>query len=250
MMRWAFRLGICMAAAWLALAAPARAQTVVADLSAHEIKISTGFAGADLLLFGVAENESDVLVTVSGPDNQVVVRKKNRVSGLWINTESVPFDSVPGFYHVAATQGLSQADLDDLLQQNGVGFRYLNLAPAADIGPLKANMFRRALIRRHETLDLYTEAPGRITFVGDSLFRTQVPFPANVPVGQYRVNVYRVGEDGWVTSTTSIPLIVRKVGLEASVYRFAHDYPAFYGVFAILIAGMAGYGAGMLFGRH
>ncbi len=243
------RIGACIVMAWLALTIAARAETVVADLSEHQIKITTGFAGTELLLFGVADSPGDIIVTVSGPDNSVIVRRKSRVSGLWINAESVQFETVPGFYHVAATEKLSEATLDDVLRENGVGFRYLSLTPAVDIGPAQAATFREALLRRKEVLDLYDKHPGLIEFVSGTLFRTRIPFPANVPTGTYRVDVYHV-DNGWVTSTTSIPLTVLKVGLEASIFRFAHDYPALYGIFAIALAAMAGYGAGMVFGRR
>ena len=85
--------------------------------------------------------------------------------------------------------------------------------------------------------------------LGGLLFRTRVRFPANVPTGVYQVNVYHV-EDGWVTSTTAIPLSISKGGLEESVFRFAQHQPALYGVFAIVVAAVAGYGAGMVFGRR
>lgn len=244
----ALRIGACIAMA-LTFIAAARAEPLVADLSEHQIKITTGFAGTELLLFGVTVEPGDVIVTVSGPDNSVVVRRKSRVSGLWINTDSVQFDTVPGYYHVAATDNLSEETLGDVLRENGVGFRYLNLTPAADIGPAQAAIFRDALLRRKQVLDLYDNHPGQIEFVGGTLFRTRIPFPANVPTGRYRVDVYHVN-DGWVSSTTTIPLTVLKVGLEASIFRFAHDYPALYGIFAIAVAAMAGYGAGMVFGRR
>ncbi|MCB0079333.1 MAG: TIGR02186 family protein, partial [Caldilineaceae bacterium] len=88
----------------VALAAgPVRATELVADLSQHQINISTGFSGTELLLFGAADPSGDVVVIVSGPEGKAIVRKKTRVSGIWINTESVAFDAVPGFYHVSAT---------------------------------------------------------------------------------------------------------------------------------------------------
>ena len=226
-----------------------RAEALTADLSEHEIKITTGFAGTELLLFGVTPGTGNVVVTVSGPDAGVIVRRKSRVSGVWINTDSIRFDTVPGFYYVAATEGLLASDLEDVLRENGVGFRYLNLNPTLDIGPTLSKTFHEALVRRKEANKLYSANAGKIDILGKTLFRTHVPFPANVPTGHYRVDVYHV-VDGWVTSTTSIPLTVNKVGMEASIFRFAHDQPALYGIVAILIAGLAGYGAGMLFGRR
>jgi uncharacterized protein (TIGR02186 family) len=233
----------------LAATVTGRAEVLVADLSEHEIKISAGFAGAELLLFGVTQGRGDVIVIVSGPDATQVVRKKSRVSGLWINTESVRFDQVPGFYHVAATNNLSESTLDDVLKENGVGFRYLNMYPAVEIKPERSEEFHEALLRRKVARGLYNGTTGRIDVLKDTLFRTKVPFPANVPTGRYRVDVYHV-EDGWVTSVATIPLSVGKVGLEQSIFQFAHEQPALYGVVAIVIAAVAGYGAGMLFGRR
>ena len=70
-----------------------------------------------------------------------------------------------------------------------------------------------------------------------------------MPTGFYRVNVYQV-TDEWVQSVSSIPLEIAKVGLEEAIFRFANERPALYGLFAILVAALSGYGAGMLFGRR
>ena len=228
---------------------PARSTELVADLSQHEIKISTGFSGTELLLFGAADPTGDVVVVVSGPGEGATVRKKQRVSGIWINTESVAFNQVPGFYHVSATKRLSEGKLSQVLADIGVGLRYQNMAPAADMDPERAAEFKQALLRRKEVAGLYSAKTGHIQFVGGTLFRTKVAFPATVPTGKYRVDVYQV-EGGWVKSVATIPLTVGKVGMEEAIYRFAHDQPALYGIMAIVIAVSAGYGAGMLFGRR
>lgn len=238
----------CLLWAWLAATA-AQATELVADLSQHEIKISTGFSGTDLLLFGAADPSGDVVVVVSGPDAQAIVRKKERISGLWINADSVAFDTVPGFYHVSATGGLAGEKLGEVLSETGVGLRYQNLSPTTAMAPNRANEFSEALLRRKEARGLYVSEPGKIEFVGGTLFRARVSFPATVPTGEYRVDVYHVKNE-WVQSVTTIPLKVGKVGMEEAIFRFAHDQPALYGLVAILVAALSGYGAGMLFGRR
>lgn len=234
---------------WTGLAAAAHATELVADLSQHEIKISTGFSGTDLLLFGAADPSGEVVVVVSGPDGQAIVRKKERISGIWINTDSVAFDTVPGFYHVSATAGLIGEKLGAVLAETGIGLRYQNLSPASAMAPDRAGEFSAALLRRKEARGLYVAEPGLIEFVDGTLFRTVVSFPATVPIGEYRVDVYHV-KNGWVHSVTTIPLKVGKVGMEEAIYRFAHEQPALYGLVAILVAALSGYGAGMLFGRR
>lgn len=239
---------LCLFCGGLAALA-AQATELVADLSQHEIKISTGFSGTDLLLFGAADPSGDVVVVVSGPDGRAIVRKKERISGIWINADSVAFDTVPGFYHVSATAGLMGEKLGQVLSETGVGLRYLSLSPTSAMAPDRAGEFGSALLRRKEARGLYVSEPGIIEFVGGTLFRTKVSFPATVPTGEYRVDVYHVKNE-WVEAVTTIPLKVAKVGMEEKIFRFAHDKPALYGLVAILIAALSGYGAGMLFGRR
>ena len=70
--------------ALLALALPigqARAQALVADLSDHFIAITTGFVGADVLLFGAIEGDGDVVVVLRGPSGKEVVRRAIPMEG-------------------------------------------------------------------------------------------------------------------------------------------------------------------------
>src|SRR5690606_2347544 len=83
--------------------------SLITDISSHLISVTSDFTGTELLLFGAIELDSeevgpgtgDVLVTVRGPERKVVVRRKERVAGIWINTESVEFLKVPSFYAIA-----------------------------------------------------------------------------------------------------------------------------------------------------
>jgi len=68
----ALRIGACIAMA-LTFIAAARAEPLVADLSEHQIKITTGFAGTELLLFGVTVEPGDVIVA---DDDGVCVVKR------------------------------------------------------------------------------------------------------------------------------------------------------------------------------
>ncbi len=248
------RAGRFLCLVWTALtgvafASPLQGTELVADLSQHEIKISTGFSGTDLLLFGVADPNGDVVVVVSGPDKREIVRKKEQISGIWINTDSVVFDSVPSFFHVSATSRLSDGNLEEVLSDIGVGLRYQSIYPNTYMPPSRATEFRKALLRRKEAKGLYKSQTGKVEFVSGTLFRARVSFPATVPIGIYRVDVYHVTDD-WVNAVTRIPLRVSKAGLEEAIYRFANEQPALYGAFAIVIAALAGYGAGMMFGRR
>ena len=76
-------------------AARAAQAPLVADLSEHLVAITTGFAGADVLLFGATDAEGDVVVVVRGPSQPVTLHRKGRVLGIWANTASMNFSREP-----------------------------------------------------------------------------------------------------------------------------------------------------------
>lgn len=245
-----FRRLLCALAATAVLTGPAAARQIVADLSQHEIEITAGFDGTELLLFGHDASTAEVLVIVRGPDTEVAVRKKGRVAGVWVNQDEVTFQAAPSFYYVSVTEGLmAEGALDAILEENGLGASFLNMSTASDVAdPAVVEEFRNALVEIRERQQLYAAEPGRIDMRPDGLFRTNVPFPAATPIGEYTVSVYHI-VDGWPVAAASTPLQVRKAGFGAFVYNLAHDEPALYGLIAILVALGAGWFAGWAFRR-
>ncbi len=225
-----------------------RAQSIVADLSDHLVEVTTGFSGAELLLFGAVEAGGEVVVLVRGPSEVVTVRKKQRIAGVWINRETKDFVGVPSYYSVASTMDLDKLATEEVRLRNEIGVDKLLLRTADRKRSDPGGVFRQALIRNKVRAGLYTAQPLKITFIGKRLFRTDVIFPANVPTGAYTIWVYLL-KDGVVKSAQSTPLEVSKVGLGAQIYDFAHEYAAIHGVIAILIALFAGWAAGAIFRR-
>jgi len=231
------------------LAAPVAAQApLVADISSREIAITTGFAGAELLLFGAIDGRGDIVVVVRGPRRAAVVRHKSRVAGIWVNSDSRKFVGLPAFYHAAGTRPFDRVAPRVLLERYEIGEDHIvfNLAPGenADDG----EEFRQAFLRNKASLGLYTGGEGDVTLVDRRLFRTTVSFPANVPTGLYGVEMY-LFRDGRLITRRTTPLVVRKVGVEAQIFEFAHEKAAVYGLIAIVVALMAGWVAGAVFRR-
>lgn len=223
-------------------------QQLVADLSDHEVAITTGFTGAELLLFGAIEGDGQIVVVVTGPRQAMTVRRKDRIAGIWMNTDSMTFQNVPSFYSVAATQPLDGIEPYVRAQQE-MGLDHLNLRavglePGTPLEEVRA--FREGLIRNQVRHGLYAAGTGRVTVQAGRLFRTWVSFPANVVTGIYNVSVYYI-RDGSPVHAQSTPLRVTKTGVGAYVFRFAHTNAAAYGVFAILVACLAGWLAAVIF---
>ncbi len=225
-----------------------RAQPIVADLSEHLIAVTTGFSGAELLLFGAVEEGGDVVVVIRGPAEDLNVRKKDRIAGIWVNQDAMEFVDVPSYYNVAASSNINDIASRSVRGRNQIGVENIVIRPKISPKDIRYVGYRSALIRNKIAANLYSAMPGKIHFIGKRLFRTDVVFPSNVPTGAYTIFVYLL-KDGVIQSAQSTPLEVSKVGVGAQIYEFAHAYSAIYGIVAILVALVSGWFASAIFKR-
>ena len=241
--RSALAAALCVCSAGFAIA-----QGLVADLSDREIAITTGFTGAELLLYGATEGYGDIVVKVAGPRRDEVVRRKQQVAGIWINGASVTFRDAPAYYRVAASRGLEEIAPPAVLKRHRIGAETLDLPAASTRPQAEVAEFRKALLRNKRRLGLYGDSVSEISVTGGRLFRTSISFPSIVPTGRYLATVY-LFHDGKLVQSDETPLTVRKDGLGAEIFRFAHERASWYGAIAILIALVAGWLAGVIFRR-
>lgn len=251
------RMGVAATALALGLAGwttASLAQPIVTDLSEHLISITSNFTGTDLLLFGAVHAEvagsGEVVVVIRGPRKRVVVRRKDRFAGIWMNVESVRYNNVPGFYLVTSTKELSEIAPEAVLARHEIGLDHLQLRGRPERRGAKIDRaYREAVIRNMKRAGLYRERFGDIRFLGETLFRTEIHFPVNVPSGTYTAEVFLI-TDGRVVSAQSTPIFIDKTGLERRIHSFAHQSPAIYGLLAVLLALAAGWAAGAAFRKY
>lgn len=190
---------------------------------------------------------------VRGPNEDVTVRRKERVAGIWINRAAVTFEDVPGFYFVASTRKLEDIVSEPMLHREEIGTERLSLtryeAQLDNLTEAEIDDFRKAIIRQREISHLFGQADGGVLLQDNTLFSMRVDIPANVPVGDYVAKVMLV-RDGQVIGSKSLFPSVNKTGIERMIYRFAHGSPFFYGVTAVLMAVLAGWAASAIFRRR
>lgn len=227
------------------------AEPLVADLSKHLVAITTGFAGTDVLLFGAIEEmeggkPGDVVVVVRGPNRTETLRRKDRTAGIWINSGNAKVDNAPSFYMVAATRPLEELAPPAMLDRHRIGLDHLGLDIRVKDDKADTAQYRDAMIRLNQQRGLYGQKVLDIGMLSQRLFRTDVHFPANVPVGVYMVEVYLM-VDGQVASAQTTPLVVSKIGIGADVYDFAHHQAVAYGIIAVVLAALTGWLAAVAF---
>ena len=248
-MRMLFALLLLAFASPLSAAGP----RLVTDLSQSRIDISYRFAGAELLIFGAIQypggqtpkDPPGIAVVLRGPVDPLTVRKKERVAGIWINTQALRFESAPGFYAVATT-----SPIRNLLDERNaaiyeIGLQHLQLSPATAADPETTRRFQDGLVKLRTSRKLYVEQPYGVTVTDRILYRARIPIPSAVPVGNYRAEIHLIA-DGEVRASTRAPVIIDKSGFEREIYLFAHERSLLYGLCAVGIALALGWLAGSI----
>jgi uncharacterized protein (TIGR02186 family) len=233
----------CLLAAALLLPGTGFAGELVSGLSTDLIQITSNFTGADIVLFGAIEAtdatgpaiDQDLVIVIRGPEQEMIVRRKERMLGIWVNREQVRFGGLPGYYFLASTRPLDDIASLPTLQRFRLGTANLE-APLRDgADPEEAAAFRAAAIRDRKRERLYWESPTGIEYLSPTLFRARIPVPAAVPPGEYRAEAY-LFEGGSMVSAQSSPLFIDKSGFERQVYNYAYQASLAYGLAAVLMA--------------
>ena len=249
MMRW---LMTTMLMLTIVLPGATAQAALVADLDQKEVQISTDFNGAELLLFGALKLQDDdgIAIVVSGPPKSVAVRRKDKVAGIWINTESATLVGIPSFYHILSTHPIDDIALPLERQKTRLGYNYIpfKLQSGSRIDEGDDKEWREALHRNMEANGLWGKDVGDVRMLENALFRTNVVLPANIHPGQYEVRILHF-RDGIMINEEISMIDVVKSGLSSGIYNVAHSYAPFYGIFAIVFAVGAGWLAAVAFRR-
>lgn len=233
-------------------AMPAQSEEIVLGLSRGEVAITANFDGSEILIFGAISRKSGeqragdlgVIITVAGPDGGVVVRRKERRFGIWVNTESVDIGIAPSFYAVATNAPLQDILTDDEDLNTRISLtRAIRAIGPSDTG---STNFADALIRIRSNQSLYQMLEGAVSVEEESLFYTEITMPANLTEGDYTAEIY-LTRGGKIVDVYVTTIPVNKVGLERWLYNLAHENAILYGLMSLAIAIAAGWGASAIF---
>jgi len=230
----------------LLCAGVARAQVVdnplTIDLARDHVDITLGFNGAQLVLFGTKKREGDVAVVIRGPEVPAVVRRKDQVVGVWMNTKSVTFRNVPVYYDVALSRKEEDIGAAQTLKDNKIGLNTLDFRPDSSADTELVGAFQEALIRSRQVQGYFPLESKRINFLSGEFFRADFTVPPSVPAGDYIVQTYLI-QNGEVEDMRETSLRIAQVGFNAKVFGFSRQHSFIYGLVAIFIAVTAGWGS-------
>jgi uncharacterized protein (TIGR02186 family) len=242
----------------LAPLALAQAQPVlVPDVSQREVEIRYSFSGAELLLFGAivypggrAPTEgADIAVVLKGPMEPIVVREKQQVLGIWMNVGRTRFRSAPSFYAVASSRPLRQIIDERTAAIYELGLDNLQLSPGGGTSAEEQRWFEQGLIDLRRRGQLYLEEPRGVEITGGVLYRARINIPARVPVGNYTAETFLI-RDGRVIAGAVREIRIEKFGFERLVAQAAERWAFAYGIVAVMVSLLLGWGANAIFSRR
>ena len=245
--------------AFLLLAALAlmgqRDALLVPEISQHDVKVRQGFTGTELLLFGAvldprgrAGQGYDIVVVLKGPTEPIRLREKDRFAGVWVNSESNDFRSVPSYFAVASSRPIEQIVDEKTAAIYEFGTRYIQLSPSGNINPEDNRRFARGLVDLKQRQGLYKEDMDGVQITQGVLYQARISLPSNVTTGTYVAETFAVTQ-GRVIASAESEVEVRKVGLEREVENFSQNFGLLYGALAVMLSVLMGWGAGRLFAR-
>ena len=234
----------------------ANALVIGSDLD--EITIGANFSGQDLLVFGAfysdpslpRDAKGDVIIEVKGPPQTIQVRRKKSFFGFWLNNTEVTFREVPGFYYLTSTAEIN----DEVLAKNNITLLTPQDTQEIEWGkirmPKDRHDFLNAMKRNKNNLDLFAinSDSAQIDILDGNLFKTNIPIPNTVPIGNYTVSVYLL-INSELKKDYKYGFKVKRIGIESMIHNLAINFPLIYGLLAVLLAGLMGWISAEMFRR-
>ncbi len=227
----------------------ARAAGPTVKLTPEVIRMGAFYSGEWMRISGLASPGSKVIVVLRGPRTEEVFNRKGRVGPIWINVGKVHISGVPSLFLCYSSEPverlLGQAEIERRQLDDSAIERQMIVTPKEMDHPdvrtnyieLKTedNVYRVI----SNGLKMGTPTPEGVPY------SVQLHWPRRAPPDHYEVRVYEC-RDGSLVGRTTAQLDVVKIGFPATMAALATSHPSAYGIGAVLIAALAGFGMDFL----
>jgi uncharacterized protein (TIGR02186 family) len=240
---------VCLAGVGFMLCEAHAATNLHVAMHPEQIRMGAGFNGAQVLLSGKAPSDAEVMVRVVGKAEDARLKEKGRALGvLWMNMGSVEISNAPNIFLLFLPEGG-----EDTLAKDGapgVGLQSLHKQVQIVAEDADKDAIFDEFVKLKEKAGLYGTLTNAVQYgpaQGDmKSFKATLTLPASLPQGRYAVEVLAV-ENGAVAASDDLTLDAHEVGLPSWISTFAFDHGTLYGIFAVVVALIAGLLTGIIF---
>jgi uncharacterized protein (TIGR02186 family) len=181
----------------------------------------------------------------------MVVFRKEQVLGIWVNYDSREFENAPGYFAVLSNRPLEAITNNETLRRLQLGLNNVVLLQRASVkiaDSASDDPFRQAFLRLKTDGKLYRQQSNGVTLLTQALFRASIPLPAEVPIGNYQVDVKLFSGGSLITRELSA-FEVYKAGFEQVITHAAREQGLLYGLATAMMALATGWLASVVFRR-
>lgn len=245
------RLAMAYLAALGLLFSPARAERLIVTIAPSKISISANYEGDHIVVFGAIANAEaqlqnyDTVITVTGPRQDLIVRRKERALGIWVNRSSSTFIGVPSYLAVSANRPFDTIASPEILRYHHIGLQH-SIFPDQSVD--QSDPFQTSLIDARVQEGLFVAQPRGVSFVSRTVFRADIPLPKHAPIGTYKVDT-QIFANGQPITEDSSTLEVEKIGLPQFVVASSINHSMIYGLATMGMALLTGWIASVAFRR-
>jgi uncharacterized protein (TIGR02186 family) len=246
----AFCLGLAGVVGAATVGAVAQEQSI--RITPPVVQMATFSGGGGVRIEGAVDADAQVVVAIRGKETEDLLNRKGRVGPIWINSGKVAVSRVPSLFLVFSSASLETILTPEAIEQAALGqaglTRRMVVSPSTADGPevradyvaLKTGEGSFRLVEGAVRLD---KATG-----GRTRYSLELQWPTTAPPGTYTATLYEC-RGGAVTRTVSTGLEVAEVGIAALMRDLAENHGAWYGVIAIVVTMLLGFGIDALVAR-
>ena len=217
------------------------------------LDIGTFYAGGQVKISGEVPQRQDVIVEIAGPAANGQFDLKGRVGPFWMTNGRAEMDGAPAMYVLLLPGG---QDWQQKAASLGLGLEKLKNKIAIQSATVPQEAIFKMFLELKKSEGLYVVKDNAVAYAaannGLRRFTAVWRFPRSTAAGNYTIKA-TVITNGAKSTELSRSLLVDEVGFAQLVYDLATNQRLMYGIFAVVIALLAGAVMGLLFkggGRH
>ena len=222
---------------------------LLTELQSSHVKITTGFTGQHVFVFGSTARPGDIVIRVTSPDETQALSRKSRVGPFWIKRGKTRIERVPGLVYLLSNRPLDEIADRAVLERHGLTFHSTLAAAHVDAESAQGYAgWQAAFERLKQKQGLFRKLESDVRLEDGRLFSADFPLPAKLPIGPYRLDVYAF-RNGVLVGRHESTLRVDEVGIERWLSRVALRHSVAFGVLFTALAVALGLSLSMLLRR-
>lgn len=215
------------------------------------IRIDSFFSGEKVTVRALVPPGAQVALRIIGPKEDLVLMKKGRVGGLWMNVQQVQFQNLPKVYLLWTSEKPAALEPEGPVKAMKLDYLSFLSGTLQNKDPKDGHLLINELIKLKEADNLYHIFEGTVRT--KPLEKGQwdqadavLTLPSKIYPGIYSLEliVFQEGKGSLLHSST---IEVKLSGFPALISEVAHQRGLWYGILAVIIATFSGLLIGIVF---